>query len=188
MVVNIGNPGFNIISRAGWNAAKPVKYSRHSPQRIVVHHSYQPTIKQFHGADTIRGIQRFHMRDKGWDDIAYHFLISPDGLQVFEGRPVWAVGSHCGGAVPVNVQRNFGNTGSVGICCIGDYDTETPAKAMIDTLIRLIQSLKTTHKIKDDQVFGHCDAWTVPPKTCPGKLLFIELFGKKRYEELLKKH
>lgn len=33
----------------------------------------------------VRGIERFHEQTRGWDDIAYSYLVSPHG-QVFEGR------------------------------------------------------------------------------------------------------
>lgn len=35
--------------------------------------------------EQVRGIQRFHMDDRGWSDIAYNFLVAEDG-RIFEGR------------------------------------------------------------------------------------------------------
>src|SRR5205807_9923599 len=45
-------------------------------------------------AGQVRAIQAFHMDTRGWCDIAYHWLIAPDG-DVYEGRPLGVVGAHC---------------------------------------------------------------------------------------------
>jgi hypothetical protein len=184
MIPMTSPPGkFLIVPRAVWGAA-PTRGDavRHKPARIVVHHSHTPDTDQFSGDRTIRAIQRVHQDENGWADIAYHFLISPDGAYVYEGRPVQVIGAHCGGKVPPGGQRNFGNTGSIGICCIGNYDAETPAPQLLETLSELMQRLRRSHGIMPDQQFGHCEAAEPMPKSCPGKNLFLLAFGKRRFD------
>ena len=53
-------------------------------------------------------IRRWHMRDNGWKDIGYHFLIDRDGT-VLRGRPLEQVGSHVRG------KNNF----TIGVCLLG---------------------------------------------------------------------
>jgi N-acetylmuramoyl-L-alanine amidase len=57
-------------------------------------------------------IRRWHVRDRGWRDIGYHFLIDRDGT-VAKGRPIEQTGSHTQGH----------NTGTVGICLLGGWDS-----------------------------------------------------------------
>lgn len=55
-------------------------------------------------------IRRWHVKDRGWRDIGYHFLIDRDGT-VASGRPIEQTGSHTQGR----------NTGTIGICLLGGH-------------------------------------------------------------------
>jgi N-acetyl-anhydromuramyl-L-alanine amidase AmpD len=178
-------PTINRIKRADWlDVDDAPTYQKMKPSRIVVHHSYVPNSDQFKGDETVRSIHRHHTKTNGWSDIGYHFIVSPDGLTIYEGRPADVIGAHCGGTPPNGIERNFGNTGSIGICLIGNYDTEEPTRAALYALSILIFSLCDRFGINHDAVFGHCEAWSKPPKTCPGRKLFSELFGVQRWENL----
>lgn len=164
--VNVEKPA--IESRADWGAAPPKgSYRRHEPRRIILHHSWRPTVSQYSGAATIRGIQRYHQVDNGWLDIGYHFLVGPDGL-IFQGRPETAVGAHC----PPNVNW-------VGICVIGDYD---PGKDQFtsesrEAVLRLMAWLSAEYRISTQEVFGHTD---FSAKSCPGVSIYKEIPEFKR--------
>jgi len=169
-----------IIGRDRWGAADPqTPGTRHQPLAIVVHHSWLPTAEDANKrepAEVVCGIQRYHMEAEGWADIGYHFVITPDG-SIFEGRPVAVMGAHCGKKPPKGIAKNFDNRGTIGICCIGNYDIEEPGEPLLWSLDTLIRWLRAAHGIGIAQVFGHCQAWTVAPKTCPGHKLFVALFG-----------
>lgn len=174
-----------IITRKEWGASEPRSVLvKDEPHRIVIHHS-ATSAHGFQGAKTIRAFQRYHMNDCGWADIAYHFIISPDGKQIFEGRPMWALGAHCGGKTAGT--RHFSNTGSLGICAVGNYDTNKPDPEMIRVLNDFILRICHDRHITQTEIFGHCENISPAPKTCPGKLLFIELFGQQRYDKVFKK-
>ncbi len=57
------------------------------------------------GADWIREL---HVKQNGWRDIGYHFVIHRNGA-VEDGRPVNEVGAHC----------KDHNTNTIGICMVG---------------------------------------------------------------------
>lgn len=159
-----------VLSRAQWKA-RPAKsgYTKHSPQRIIVHHSYLPSQAQYSGAATIRGIQNYHMDDADtkWADIGYHFLIGPDGV-IYEGRPETVVGAHCSP-----------NTNAVGICLIGDYDNgkDELTAASEQSLLKLMSWLASNYRIDPKtNVFGHCD---FSSKSCPGTTVYANLPGYK---------
>lgn len=160
------------VGREDWGAMPPrSRPTPHTPTRIVLHHSWAPTAAQYHGEATIRAIQRYHMDTQRWADIGYHFLIAPDGDKVFAGRAAYTIGAHCGGSPPKGAVRIFGNTGSLGVCLIGNYDVETPAPGMLRALAELLAWLRGAHNIGPDRIFGHFEAWSVPPKTCPGRFV-----------------
>lgn len=73
---------------------------------------------------TVHDVRRWHVADRGWSDIGYHFLIELDGT-VRVGRPLGRAGAHVRGR----------NRHSVGIAYVGGVcaamrpkDTRTPAQ------------------------------------------------------------
>lgn len=184
-------PVFRIIAREEWagDECRPRhKYTPQKPKALVIHHTYSPNSKQFRGIESVRGIYRYHTGpEKKWSDIGYHWLISPDGIEIYECRPANAMGAHCGSKPPVGVRTIFDNEDTIGICLAGNYDIETPQPGALKTLGWLIADQCEKWSIKLDQIFGHCQAWSRPPKTCPGKNLFVSLFGLARWEAVWKK-
>lgn len=117
---------------------------------VVVHHS---VIYETDDNITMLEVQNAHREDRGWADIGYHFLVGKNG-QVFEGRDIHARGTHVAGY----------NTGSVGVCLLGNFMVEYPTRAQLDSardFIRwLAEQLALTH-IAGHQAFND---WT----ECPG--------------------
>lgn len=155
-----------IVSRKDWGARAPKSaYTPHTPQRLIIHHTYQPNQAAYKGASTLRGIQNYHMDDPktGWSDIGYHFLIGPEGI-IYQGRPETAVGAHCSP-----------NTNSVGISIIGNYDANADQlnPKIEASLLNLLSWLASTYKIDPEvNMFGHCD---FAPKSCPGAVVYGKL-------------
>lgn len=174
----------NIIDRRIWDKNNKKRfYIEDAPKRIVIHHSYSPTAEEYNGVNTIKGILDYH-ESLEWADIGYHYIISPDGMDVYVGRPDNVRGAHCGNRPGEGVRRNFGNADSIGICLIGNYDTEEPRAEALATIIELLRMLSDKYKIDLKNVYGHCECLTKAPKTCPGKNLFITLFGQNRWKAL----
>lgn len=150
----------DIIERNEWGAKLPANdYSEHFIDSIVIHHSWFPDQKSYKEAQSIYGIQKYHMNSNGWDDIGYHYLIGPGGL-IFRGRPEEVSGAHC---VP--------NSGKVGICLLGNYDPECdplPEKGW-DSLKKLTVAISSKHDVPPDMIFGHRD---FSPKSCPGETVY----------------
>ena len=125
-----------LISRAAWSANESIRraapsYAR-SVQLAVVHHtagSNSYTAAQ--SAAIVRGIEVYHVKGNGWNDIGYNFLVDKYG-QVFEGRyggvDKNVIGAHAEGF----------NTGSVGVALIGTYQTTAPTAAEKTALVNLL--------------------------------------------------
>jgi hypothetical protein len=125
-----------IISRAGWQADESIRRGapRYAPslKLAVVHHT--ATTNAYSCADSasiVRGIEVYHVKGNGWDDIGYNFLVDACG-QIFEGRYGGidrnVIGAHSGGF----------NTGTVGVSMIGTYEHVAPPKAQQDALVKLL--------------------------------------------------
>jgi len=61
-------------------------------------------------SDKVREIKRWHVQDRGWSDIGYHFLIDRDGT-VAKGRDMARDGAHVQGR----------NAGTIGISLFGGH-------------------------------------------------------------------
>ena len=109
----------NIVGRAEWGAKPAVGVTNLVPSRVgmcVLHH----TTGTYAGVQTVRNIQAFHQGPtRKWADIAYSFLVAPDGT-IFEGRGWGKQGAHTKGY----------NSSSVGIAFIGDGRLPVPAPAL----------------------------------------------------------
>jgi len=160
--------GLTILKREAWRAASP-RGDKMTPvtgpyNRITIHHSAKESDggSELHSdgdvAEVIKKIQTFHVRERGWGDIGYHFLIDSNG-SVWQGRALDWQGAHASGA---------NNIGNIGICLLGDYRSSAPNPASLVALERLVDGLSERHHIARNKVFGHMK---FSKTECPGSAL-----------------
>jgi flagellar hook assembly protein FlgD len=129
-----GSPA--IVTRTAWAAdekivrAKPLVVG--AEKLAIVHHTAGANAYTRAQAPAIvRGIEVYHVKGNGWNDIGYNFLVDRFG-NVYEGRRGGidknVVGAHAEGF----------NTGSIGVALIGNFMSATPPKAMQDALVELL--------------------------------------------------
>jgi len=108
---------------------------RDSYQTLIAHHS---SFYEADGLATLREVQRLHRDDRQWADIGYHFLVDIDG-RIYEGRDLAARGVHTMGY----------NTGSVGVCLLGDFRLAAPSAAQWEGTVALgrwlVEALALSH-------------------------------------------
>lgn len=126
---------------------------------IVVHHSATAT-------GNAKSFDRNH-RDKGWDELGYHFVIgngTSTGDGVVEVGSRWHSqkhGAHC------KTPDNYYNEHGIGICLVGDFTKTRPTKRQMASLQRLVAFLTDQCNIPDYKVTTH---GLVTSKTqCPGR-------------------
>lgn len=122
-------------------------------KKILVHCAATPPSMDI-GADVIRG---WHVNERGFQDIGYHYVIKRDGT-LEPGRNIRIAGAHCRG-------HNFT---SIGVCLVGGVNDDGKAEdnftdAQKNTLRSLLDVLTVTFKC---EVHGHRDMRGVN-KACP---------------------
>jgi N-acetylmuramoyl-L-alanine amidase CwlA len=129
------------------------------PDRIVLHHTWRPTVEQWRGSRTLRAIQRYY-GGKGWT-AGPHLFCAPDGIWLF--TPMNRVGIHAG-AGNGSLSRGWY---SIGVEMVGDYDHQRPSGRVLDHTCAVLIGLEQKLSLQlDSKLYFHRD---FSPKTCPGR-------------------
>jgi hypothetical protein len=125
-----------IVTRGGWEANELIKrappsYAAQVRFAVVHHTAGSNSYTRAQSAAIVKGIQLYHVRANGWNDVGYNFLVDKYG-QVFEGRYGGVernvVGAHAEGF----------NTGSSGVALLGNYQGTAVSAAAQKALSDLI--------------------------------------------------
>ncbi|MBU8770344.1 N-acetylmuramoyl-L-alanine amidase [Cytobacillus oceanisediminis] len=126
---------------------------------LHVHHTWRPNHSNFNGKNhesVQNGMRNYHVNTNGWDDIAQHVTLFPDG-SFLTGRNF--------GKQPVSIKGYNGSGSKIPFACemVGDFDI---GKDKLDG--KQLDSILKLAKFFDDQKkyirFHRENA----PKTCPG--------------------
>jgi len=148
------------LCRDSWRAAAPTgRFVDHTVERMTVHHTARRLRENRDAPAAIRGHQRFHQTDRGWADIAYHFIIDLEG-NVYECRPVTAVG---------DTATNYDPTGHFLVCCEGDFDSQKLPAAQRTALVNVLAWASAEFGAAPDTIRGHRD---LAATSCPGDNLY----------------
>jgi N-acetylmuramoyl-L-alanine amidase len=131
-----------------------VEHSREIDHIVI--HCAATKAKMDIGADEIR---QWH-KDKGWNDIGYHYVIRRNG-EVEKGRDESIPGAHVAGH----------NKHTLGICLVGGLDDEGhPEPNFTDeqmlSLRDLVNQLRLKYALVNEAIVGHRDFPGVS-KACP---------------------
>lgn len=119
-------------------------------------------------------IRRFHVDQRGWKDIGYHFGIERigDAYEVLMGRSLDEPGAHC----------QYQNYDSIGVCFVGEFDEHGPSREQWEKGLQLVTWLCRRHLIPPERVFGHNQFDRA--KSCPGRAFELERFRVHLKERL----
>jgi hypothetical protein len=149
-----------IVTRAEWGS-KPLPMPderKHVPKFITIHHAgvdWKP------GADPVkfvRSMQAWGQKEKHWPDLAYHFLIAPDG-RIFEARDM---------QYEPESNTKYDLQGHIGIELMGNFENQRPSKAQVESCVKLAAWVCQEKKIDSTQIAGHKDR-AKNQTVCPGK-------------------
>ena len=100
--------------------------------------------------DNVETLRKWHVEERGWRDVGYHFIITKDG-EIHQSRNVIDNGSHAKGY----------NKKGIGICLTGKFNF---SDQQFVSLYRLVFSLQVIFKIQYENILPHS---AVSNKTCP---------------------
>jgi hypothetical protein len=143
------NKQFNINSHGLVSHSSAIK-------RITIHHTATPQGKNTFAR--LRGMQRYHQQEKGWADIAYHYLIAADG-KIYEGRNAAYIGSSST-AYPLD--------NNLMIALIGNFEKYPPSKQAVSSLKNLVLNRLVNYQLKPTAVYTHGEQ---ADTLCPGRYL-----------------
>jgi hypothetical protein len=103
------------------------------------------------------------MGTRGWNDIAYSFLVNHEGT-IYEGRGVGIAGGHTAGH----------NTISHAVCLLGNFEVDRPTEAAVASLVELGRHGHAEGWWREGFTGGHRDA-SGASTSCPGKFLYTQL-------------
>jgi hypothetical protein len=127
--------------------------------RIDMHHTWYPTHASYDDAATIERMDRFHREERGFDCIAQHVSIAPDGT-IWTGRD-W-------NKTPASVGYGM-NEGVFMFETIGNFDHghDRLAGEQLASVVAVIETVQARFRLPVQALLFHHE---VPQteKTCPG--------------------
>ena len=126
---------------------------------IIIHHSATDEGSSLY-------FDKYHY-SKGWEGLGYHFVITNGTKGKQDGQievsPRWLKqedGSHC--------KASGMNNKAIGICLVGNFNTEEVSKKQLDALVYLVGLLRKHYKIPLTRILGHSQVHGAKTD-CPGK-------------------
>jgi uncharacterized protein with LGFP repeats len=182
----------DVVTRAGWKAdesivREPPAYGTTVKAFFVHHTAGTNTYSCADSAAVVRGIQVYHVKSNGWNDIGYNFLVDKCGV-VFEGRK--------GGIdQPVTGAHTYGfNTDTAAIAVLGTYVSAGAPTAVQDAVahvaayklgrygndpagtVTLVSGVDGKYDLGEsvvmNRISGHRDGVATE---CPGDALYAQL-------------
>ncbi len=157
-----------IVSAAEWGSKpQPMPESKKQVARyITIHHEGVLWKPKDDAVKKLIALQEFGQKQKGWEDIPYHFVIAPDG-RIFECRSV--------DYMPES-NTKYDRDGHIGIELMGNFEEQRVNEAQLAAAVRLVAWLCDEYRIDPDSVATHKDR--APGQTvCPGKDFYRYVSG-----------
>ena len=152
-----------IVSAKEWGSEpQPIPDERkHTPKYITIHHAGVFVRSTTDPAKFVKNMQGWGQRDKKWPDLAYHFLIAPDG-RIFQGRDI---------AYEGETNTKYPLRDQVQVELMGDFGRQRVSPKQLDSLVKLTSWLCAQYSIDPILMGGHNDR--APRQTsCPGTDLY----------------
>ncbi len=126
---------------------------------IIIHHSATDEGNSLY-------FDQYHL-SRGWEGVGYHFIINNGSKGKQDGQievsPRWLKqknGAHC--------NADNMNERSIGICLVGDFNSESVSEKQLDALVYLTDKLRKYYKIPLKRIMGHGQVRGAKTE-CPGK-------------------
>lgn len=166
----------SMVSRNTWGAPGACPSPGYATvTHLVVHHSAGVNTSS-NWAQVVLSIWDFHVNTRLYCDVAYNYLIDPNGI-LYEGRG--------GGNNVIGAHFCSTNTGTMGVCLLGNFQEVEPTDAMLNTLAAVLawkscnsnidpltKSIHARSTLDLNHVCGHRDGCATE---CPGTNVYNKL-------------
>lgn len=129
--------------------------------KIILHHSATADSRTVSWG----AIRRYHMVDRGWLAIGYHYgieLVDYD-YEIMIGRFEDENGAHTVGQ----------NKQAIGVCLVGNFDKMPVPQRQWKPALKLVRNILYRYDLSRSDVYGHRD---FANKSCPGKHFDMKRF------------
>ena len=145
----------------------PLEYSPQVKLLVVHHTALKLAGDERSPTERMQALYIYHADKMGWGDIGYHFVIDEKG-NIFEGRN--------GGKNVIGGHLYCGNSGTIGIALMGNFEVERPTQNQFRSLKQLLAYLANEYGLNlngkvrfhgklTSPIVGHKDAGHTK---CPG--------------------
>jgi len=149
-----------------------------TPNKIVLHHTWRPTVETWAGERTIDGLKRYY-EGLGWS-AGPHIFVAEDGIWLFTDMS--QVGIHAGNGNATWVQNGVEKQGfyytnatlksySIGVEVVGDYDEKVWENETRLNALACLSCLQKRLNIPNPEIHFHRE---YSPKSCPGNAITRE--------------
>jgi hypothetical protein len=162
----------NYVSRSGWGAkaplSRPTVLLASRVDTIVYHYTAANADEQAEHrncAQRVRGVQAFHQNSRGWNDIAYNYLVCKHGY-IYEGR----------GIENKSAATGVHNGHTLAVCFLGDdtLDRDDVTIAGRQALVEISRWIRQ-RRPAISKYAGHRDFMST---SCPGNELYTYIHSK----------
>src|SRR5438876_2267014 len=138
-----------IVTREQWGSRpQPIPANRRQVvQFITLHHAGVDWKPGRDPGEFVKNMQAWGQREKHWPDLAYHFLIAPDG-RIFEARSM---------DYEPESNTKYDLQGHIGVELMGNFETQRPSQKQIESCVKLVAWLCQEKQIDPNQIAGHKD-------------------------------
>lgn len=161
----------NFTTRGTWGARAAKSSPSYTTVNFIIVHHEEGSNSSTDWAARVRAVQNLHMDVNGWADIAYNYLVDPNGV-AYEGRG--------GGENVIGAHLCAKNTNTMGICMLGGYTSVLPTNNALYTLKRILAWKCVQRNLNPEATGFHVDRTIFKVSghrsscstDCPGTTLF----------------
>ena len=125
---------------------------------IVIHHTASD-----HG--NLAYIRKLHMTERGWSDIAYHFVVNNGSMNTTPGQvevsDLWR-----NRLANFSTRIAYANQFGIAVALVGNFQNHPMPELQKQALVRLLANLAKAHRIPTERIVRHKDLQTT---ACPGR-------------------
>ena len=159
---------------------KEKSFSDPVPDRVILHHTWKPTLETWNGEKTIKALKKNYEK-KGWA-AGPHIFVAPDGIWLFTDMDEVGIHSGSGNAIWKKGREEISGyhvsgaklkSYSIGVEVVGNYDEKVWEGDILQNTCHCLTELQKKLDLYLKDIHFHRD---YSPKSCPGNAITREWF------------